>query len=82
MISIWQINKKVAELITVEDGHFEWEEVLNDAGAYTVRASFAGTDYYLETSQEVVFQVLTPTDIKLDVISSDDAAGATVVGKF
>ncbi|MCL0080261.1 hypothetical protein M1O18_05100 [Dehalococcoidia bacterium] len=80
-IDIYLADKKVAELITVEDGHFEWEEVLNDAGAYTVKASFAGTDYYLESSQEVVFQVLTPTDIKLDVISSDDAAGATVGGQ-
>ncbi|MBA7654196.1 hypothetical protein ES703_62072 [subsurface metagenome] len=77
-IGVYLADKKVAELTTSENGQFVWEQGFDKAGAYTLKVDFAGTDYYLESSREVEFQVLTPTNIKLDVMSPDTGTEATV----
>ena len=77
-IDILLAGKKVTELTTGENGGFIWEKSFDEAGAYTLKAAFTGTDYYLESSREAEFQVLVPTTIKLDVASLDPETGAIV----
>jgi hypothetical protein len=77
-IAVYLADKKVAELTTDEDGKFTWEQGFDKSGTYTLKVDFAGSDYYLESSREAEFQVLTPTTVKLDVISPDTITGASV----
>jgi transglutaminase-like putative cysteine protease len=77
-IDIYLAGKKVTELATDENGQFTWKQGFDKAGAYTLKVAFAGTDYYLESSQEVEFQVLTPTAIELDAMSPDTGTEAMV----
>ncbi|MFC1957195.1 hypothetical protein ACFLX0_00045 [Chloroflexota bacterium] len=77
-IDIYLGGIKATQLTTSEDGQFVWEQVFNNAGAYTIKVNFPGTDYCLESSQEAEFQVLTPTTIKLDAISADSETETTV----
>jgi len=77
-IGVYLADREVAELTTSENGQFTWEQGFNKAGAYTLKVDFAGTDYYLESSRQAEFQVLTPTTIELDAISADSETETTV----
>jgi len=77
-IDIYLAGKKMAELATDENGQFIWEQGFDKAGAYTLKVAFAGTDYYLESSQEAEFQVLIPTAIELNAMNPDTGTEAAV----
>ncbi|MFC1942232.1 transglutaminase domain-containing protein [Chloroflexota bacterium] len=77
-IAVYLADIKVTELTTSENGQFVWGQGFDKAGAYTLKVDFAGIDYYLESSREAEFQVLTPTTIKLDAMSMGSEAEATV----
>ncbi len=77
-IDVYLNGAPVARLVTDSAGRFAWGQAFNEAGTYTLRVSFPGTDYYLKSSQEAVFKVLSPAAIELNVEDSAELNGARV----
>ncbi|MFC2059280.1 DUF4129 domain-containing transglutaminase family protein, partial [Chloroflexota bacterium] len=73
-INLYLGTQLTSELSTSAAGYFQWEKAFHQAGAYTIKADYQGTEFYLQSSQEAEFQVLAPTLLSLQV---PDKATAT-----
>jgi transglutaminase-like putative cysteine protease len=55
----------VNQLVTDENGQFQWGQTFNQVGDNSLEASFSGTAYQLPSSQTVSVKVLIPTVLSL-----------------
>lgn len=58
-------NIQVASIMTDNAGHFSWEKDMTEPGSYSMTVNFAGSDYFLATSQEVNIRVSAPAVMTL-----------------
>jgi transglutaminase-like putative cysteine protease len=65
-------EKLITSLRTDENGQFIVQQSFNIAGEYTITASYPGSDYYLKSSREFHFQVLTPTRLSVSAPQKAD----------
>ena len=69
----------VNQLVTDENGQFQWEQTFIQVGDNTVEANFFGTAYQLPSSQIISVNVLIPTVMSLQITGKAQTGKSLVI---